>query len=116
MDPHIWQERGYRWVELRRDLLWVEQQKAHPNQDALEALDTTVAALNRLIGPAIAVEGNRILWDLQQKFIPAPELKATDAGLQDRQWAQDALPDYLQRLEELGRQGGPQGTKTTPAH
>lgn len=115
-DAQIWQQRGYRWIELRRDLLWVEQQKAHPSQDALSALDATVAALNRLLGPAVAVEGNRVLWDLQQKFIPAPEFQATDARLQDRQWAQDALPDYLQRLEELGRQGGPQGTKTTPSH
>jgi hypothetical protein len=104
------EKEGFRWVILRRSLLEAEVRRLrdvlHQDIDTAVRLQEVMAAISDVIGePPVGVDGDAVLWDLQQRFVAPAESTPTPAHLADMAWEEDGMPEYERKLLDFGRTG-----------
>ncbi len=103
----IFQEEGFRWVILHRDLAESEAIRyARRSLKEEERAEWAIASTRRLVevlGEPTAVEGTYVSWDLLGEAQTPPGLEASEETLYSRVWESPPMPAYEDALREAGR-------------
>lgn len=95
--------RGFRWVVLRRDLIYIEAQHLR----GIPAPAVAVDRLTSLLGPPTGADNGLVLWDLRELWSAPPEYAPTPERLSDTGWTPTLPPAWSTTLAEQGRVGAP---------
>ena len=103
----IFQDEGFRWVILHRDLAESEAIRwARRSMKEEERAAWAISATRRLVevlGEPTAVEGSYVSWDLLGEAETPPGLEPTEERLYSRVWESPPNPAYEDALREAGR-------------
>ena len=99
---------GFRWVALRRDLIYIEAQHLDSIPQPAEAVRRVAA----LLGDPVATDGGVVLWDLKGGWTPPPEFASSPERLSDVGWTPGSPPSWSTTLSAQGREGRPTGAES----
>jgi len=103
----MFQDEGFRWVILHRDLAESEAIRwARRSMKEEERAAWAISATRRLVevlGEPTAVEGTYVSWDLLGEAETPPGLEPTEEKLYSRVWESPPNPAYEDALREAGR-------------
>jgi len=88
-----------RWVVFHRDLAesdisrWDPRGRAHwPGKRRVSGVFAATDRLVELLGAPVAQEGPALIWDLEGRAVPPPDLTLAPQGLRHRTWDPRPLP------------------------
>jgi hypothetical protein len=98
------QDEGFRWVVLHRDLIEFRARSEGTNSKRAEQIAFTVTReLIEELGPPTMVEGAFVTWDLHGTSTPPSGTAPNDYKLWTKVWETHEIPAYELALKEQGR-------------